>query len=144
LGDSFEITSLGSRESPVPIPKPAADRAADANPAAAGRGAPEQTRAPIIRPAYYWTWRLMSQGFQAEECLAIRGITRETLLDHLLQAVENGLEIRLDWCLSAKTITALKTVIGVNPPKQIRPLLAQLPPGTQYVEVQIYLKCRSS
>src|SRR5208283_2031929 len=105
---------------------------------------PEQTRAPIIRPAYYWTWRLMSQGFQAYECLAIRGITRETLLDHLLQAAENGLEIRLDWCLSAEKIAALDAVVGHNRPREIRPLLAQLPPGTRYEEVQIYLKRRSS
>ena len=46
--------------------------------------------APVNRPSYYWTWRLLSQGFPAEECLAIRGITRETLLDHVLQAAENG------------------------------------------------------
>ena len=84
----------------------------------------------------------MSQGFSAEECLAIRGITREMLLDHVFQAAENGLEVRLSWCLSAETIAALDTVIGDNRPKQIRPLLAQLPPGTRYEEVQIYLKCR--
>jgi len=100
--------------------------------------------APVTRPPYYWTWRLMSQDFQAEECLAIRGITRETLLDHLLQAAENGLEIRSDWCLSAETIAALDAVVGRNRPQQIRPLLAQLPLGISYAEVQIYLKCGSS
>ena len=84
----------------------------------------------------------MSQGFPAEECLAIRGITREMLLDHVFQAAENGLEVRAAWCLSAETIAALDVVIGDNRPKQIRPLLAQLPPGTRYEEVQIYLKCR--
>jgi hypothetical protein len=85
----------------------------------------------------------LSQGFPGEECLAIRGITREMLSDHVLQAAENGLEIRLAWCLSAETIAALDAVIGDNRPKQIRPLLAQLPPGTRYEEVQIYLECRA-
>ena len=86
----------------------------------------------------------MSQGFAAEECLAVRGITRETLLDHVLQAAENGLKVRSEWCLSVETIAALDFVVGDNLPKQIRPLLAHLPPGTRYEEVQIYLKCRSS
>jgi ATP-dependent DNA helicase RecQ len=98
--------------------------------------------ASALRPPYYWTWRLLSQGFLADECLAIRGITREALLDHLLQAAENGLEINRDWCLSPQTIAALDALVADGPPPQIRPLLAQLPPGTRYEEVQIYLKCR--
>ncbi len=54
--------------------------------------ATEQLPSPVDRPSYYWTWRLLSQGFSAEECLAIRGITREMLLDHVFRAEENGLE----------------------------------------------------
>ncbi len=113
-------------------------------PAVVSRQIAEQAPAPLSRPSYYWTWRLLSQGFPAEECQAIRGITREALLDHVYQAAENGLEVRLDWCLSAETIAALENSVGDNPPKQIRPLLAQLPPGTRYEEVQIFLKCRFS
>ena len=104
---------------------------------------PRPSAPAVNRPPYYWTWRLLSQGFPAEECLAIRGITREMLLDHVLQAVESGLEVRSAWCLPVETIAALDAVVGDNRPKQIRPLLAQLPPGTRYEEVQIYLKCRS-
>ncbi|MGA2257671.1 MAG: RecQ family ATP-dependent DNA helicase [Thermoguttaceae bacterium] len=124
---------------PVENAKPAAG-----SPAVVRRRVPEQAPALVNRPSYYWTWRLLSQGFPADECLAIRGITRETLMDHLLQAAESGLKIRSDWCLSAETIAALNVVVGDDPPKQMRPLLAQLPPGTRYEEVQIYLKCRSS
>jgi hypothetical protein len=63
-------------------------------------------------------------------------------LDHVLQAAENGLEIRADWCLPANTIAALEAAIGEKPPPPIRTLLAGLPPSTRYEEVQIYLKCR--
>jgi ATP-dependent DNA helicase RecQ len=126
-GDSFET----AQEVPLEAAKPPLVDAA-----------PEP--AAINRPSYYWTWRLLAEGFQAEECLAIRGIAREALLDHVCQAAENGHEIRLTWCLSAETIAALENVIGDNRPKQIRPLLTQLPPGTLYQEVQIYLKCRPS
>lgn len=65
--------------------------------------AKERTPIPVSRPPYYWTWRLLSQGFSSEECLAIRGITREVLLDHVFHAAENGLEVRLAWNLSAET-----------------------------------------
>ncbi len=123
---------LPDRSHADPAPEPAANQFS----------MPEQAPAGVNRPSYYWTWRLLSGGFPAEECLAIRGITRETLLDHVVQATENGLEVRAAWCLPAATIAALEAVIGGNRPKQIRPLLAQLPPGTRYEEVQIYLKCR--
>jgi ATP-dependent DNA helicase RecQ len=113
------------------------------SPAALAR--PSTSNAPAMsRPPHYWTWLLLSRGFEAEECLAIRAITRETLLDHVLQAAENGLEVRLDWCLSPEMIAALDEVIGDKRPQQIRPLLAQLPPGTRYEEVQLYVKCSKS
>ena len=141
MGDSFETAQAAPPEVTARVPKPVS-----VNPPNPSRGRSEQQRtpAPVSRPSYYWTWRLLSEGFVAEECLAVRGITRETLLDHILQAAENGLKVRSEWCLSVETIAALDFVVGENPPKQIRPLLAHLPPGTRYEEVQLYLKCRSS
>ena len=107
------------------------------------RSPPQSRPASGVNPPYYWTWLLLSRGFSAAECMAIRGITRETLLDHVLQAAENGLKIDIASCMEGETIAALEKVVGDNRPKQIRPLLEQLPPGTRYEEVQIYLRCRS-
>jgi hypothetical protein len=134
LGNSIEVAETASVKAATPPP---------VNSAASAR-LQEQTPSPVNRPSFYWTWRLLFQGFSAEECLAIRGITRETLLDQLFQAAENGWEVRAAWYLSADTIVALDALVGDQPPSQIRPLLAQLPPGTRYEEVQIYLKCRFS
>jgi hypothetical protein len=39
-------------------------------------------------------------------------------------------------------LESLRTVIGEEDPRQIRPLLAQLPAGTTYAEVELFLKCR--
>jgi ATP-dependent DNA helicase RecQ len=137
--DSFAPAQIDPNEPAPPAPQPIVAR-----PVATPLRTVEQTSAPINRPPYYWTWRLLSEGFQAEECLAIRGITRETLLDHLSQAAENALKIDLAWCLPAETIATLEALVGDDLPRQIRPLLAQLPPGTRYEEVQLYLKCRFS
>jgi ATP-dependent DNA helicase RecQ len=138
-GDSFAAVQTAPVEPAPPAPQPAADRSVAACPRPAA-----QTSVPINRPPYYWTWRLLSHGFKADECLAIRGITRETLLDHLSQAAENAMKIDLAWCLPTETVAALDVLVRGNVPKQIRPLLAQLPPGTRYEEVQLYLKCRFS
>ena len=138
-GDSFETARAAPERLAATVPKPAV-----VDPETLRGRQSEQSPAPVSRPSYYWTWRLLSQGFVADECLAIRGITREAMLDHLLQAAENGLKIRSDWCLSVEAIAALETIIGDSTPQQIRPLLTQLPSGTRYEEVQLYLKCRSS
>ena len=107
-------------------------------------GHPEQVPAAANRPPYYWTWRLLSHGFQAEECSEIRGITRETLLDHLLQAAENGLQIRTDWCLPVETIAALDNWLGTIRQNRYARSWPNFRLARAYQEVQIYLKCRSS
>lgn len=35
-----------------------------------------------VPPSHYWTQRLLQAGFSLEECAAIRGISRETILEH--------------------------------------------------------------
>jgi len=94
------------------------------------------------QPSHYWTWRLLSAGFSAEECAKIRGLEHEVVLDHALRAAESGWEVRPEWCLSAELIDALEAVIGDGNPEQIRPLLPKLPAAASYREVQLYLKCR--
>jgi ATP-dependent DNA helicase RecQ len=36
----------------------------------------------ISHPSHYWTQRLLQAGFSVDECAAIRGISRETVLEH--------------------------------------------------------------
>jgi ATP-dependent DNA helicase RecQ len=98
--------------------------------------------APTQRLPYYWTWLLLTRGFTADECLAIRGIKRDVLLDHVLQAAENGLASKPEWILPQESIAALDRLVDDELPDQLRPLLARLPSGTRYEEVQIYLMCR--
>jgi ATP-dependent DNA helicase RecQ len=94
------------------------------------------------QPSHYWTWRLLSAGFSADECEVIRGISRDTVLDHLLRALEEGLPVRAEWCLGPQLLRALEREIGPEPRPAIRPLLARLPTGSRHAEVQLFLKCR--
>ncbi len=107
-----------------------------------GRGDLPPVPSVAARPSYYWTWRLLSNGFSMEECMAIRGIQRETVLDHALRAIDEGLPVRAEWCLSEEVLASMTIVDGFQEPVRIGALLPQLPAGTLYEEVQLYLKCR--
>ena len=39
-------------------------------------------------PSHYWTRRLLSAGFSVDECMAIRGLSREAVLEHARLAEE--------------------------------------------------------
>ncbi len=111
-------------------------------PSGEGRGEETEQAPGTAQPSHYWTWRLLSAGFSPDECAAIRGLQREVVLDHALRAAEGGWTVRAQWCLSPKLLAALEAVLGSESPEQIRPLIPQLPEGTRYEEVQLFLKCR--
>ncbi len=93
-------------------------------------------------PSCYWTWRLLSAGFSADECEAIRGVSRDVLLDHLLRALDEGMPVRAEWCLGPELLGALERAVAGQSRPPIRSLLARLPAGTRHAEVQLFLKCR--
>jgi ATP-dependent DNA helicase RecQ len=126
-----KVASFGGELLAVLTGQSAGDPAADPN-----------DEPPAARPSHYWTWRLLSSGFPAEQCAAIRGLERETILNHALQAADAGWKVWPEWLLGPELLAALETVVGQDDPEQIRPLLSQLPPGTRYEEVQLFLKCR--
>ena len=117
------------------------------NPLPEGEGklvpaSPPDRPSSSVRPTHYWTWRLLSAGFSVDDCSAIRGVSRQEILAQALRSIEEGLPVRAETCLSAELVAALKGVIGSAEPAQIRPLLARLPGGTSYQEVELFLKSR--
>jgi hypothetical protein len=99
---------------------------------------------PATLPSHYWTWRLLQAGLTPDECAAARGMSPEMVLDHALRAADTGRPVEAGWFLSAAQISRIEEVLGPAPPTRIRPLLAQMPRGTRYEEVQLVLKSRSS
>ena len=98
--------------------------------------------APHSRPNHYWTWQLLSKGYTAEECQAIRRISEESLFDHLLRAARDGLKVDPRWILSSQQWQQLTALFGDSPAAEIQPLLSQLPEGLRYRDVQFYLLTR--
>jgi hypothetical protein len=95
------------------------------------------------KPAFYWTWRLLWDGYTAAQCSEIRQLDSAAVLTHALQAQEQGLPGRLDWFLTAAQQQQLAQLVGDGTPHRLRPLLDQLPPGLGYDHVQLYLRCRA-
>jgi ATP-dependent DNA helicase RecQ len=103
----------------------------------------EHNVAPHARADHYWTWQLLSSGYSVEECRAIRRISEESLLDHLLKAARDGLRVEPRWILSDEQWLQLTAIFGDTPAAEIQPLLAQLPEGLRYRDVQLYLLTRN-
>ncbi len=97
-------------------------------------------RAPV-QPSCYWTWRLLWEGFDIEQCKQIRRLDDSQILAHLLQAEDQGLPSRAEWVLGPEHLDRLARVVGQRAPRRLRPLLEQLP-GLRLEHLQLYLKCR--
>ena len=80
----------------------------------------------LVAGSHYWTWHVLSTGFSVAECMAIRGLEREVVLDHALRAVDAGWPVDPGWFLSPESLQALATVIGPETPSAFRPLLATI------------------
>ena len=96
----------------------------------------------VVKPSYYWTWRLLHDGFTADECQQIRQLDDQQLVAHLLQAVEEELPVDATWILKPDHLEALDRVVGDQPPTRLRPLLQQLPREIRHEHLQLYLVCR--
>jgi len=126
----------------VPLEHPPGQSPQGGDSVLAAPGAAAASEDPAVQPSYYWTWRLLSAGFSAAQCEAIRGLSRETILDHALRALEEGRPVQAEWCLPAELLAALRQNVNPEDPPEIRAVLARLPPGTRYEEVLLYLECR--
>ncbi len=94
------------------------------------------------QPEHYWTWRLLLEGFSVVQCAAIRRLSPEQVLDHVLQAAEEGRSVLLEWFLDRRQIAAVERVMHGASDREIRPLLEQMPEGVRYEHVQLYFLCR--
>jgi ATP-dependent DNA helicase RecQ len=109
--------------------------------------APANPSAPLAAPppdppSFYWTWRLLAAGFAPHECLTIRGLTPDVVLDHARRAADAGYPVQVTWFLPPEVVAVIASLVGPEPPRSVRALRSQLPPGVSYADVQWFLSCR--
>jgi ATP-dependent DNA helicase RecQ len=96
--------------------------------------------AKTIQPSFFWTWRLISDGYSVDHVLQARGIDLATAFDHLNRAAENGHCVKADWLLSNKKIQLLAELSLENPLPHGSELMSNLPSGVEPHELLFYLQ----
>jgi ATP-dependent DNA helicase RecQ len=91
---------------------------------------------------HYWTWRVFAAGFTADECRQIRKLDDDTIFDHVLRAAREGHPVEAAWVLSPEQRSRLELAIGDGSPSRVQAILAKLPAGIKYRDVQLYLLSR--
>jgi ATP-dependent DNA helicase RecQ len=97
--------------------------------------------ADAVKPSYYWTWKLVGDGYGIEEVQQIRQIDVETLQQHLLQAAENRFESAPHWLLSDAQISRLTQYVGENEGLAKAALISRLPAELTTQQLLYFLNC---
>jgi ATP-dependent DNA helicase RecQ len=94
------------------------------------------------RPAYYWTWRLLSDGYTPIECTQIRALSIGEMLDHLMQAVDGGLQVDLSWVLTDAQSDKLRELALSGSSVSFRDMSPRLPDDLLPEHLLLYVKMR--
>ena len=112
-----------------------------------GSGAPKQIRIDLpepqqVQPTFYWTWRLLADGYSVAHLRQVRNLDDETIFDHAIRAIEANYETKLEWLLEPKKIDMLQTYVAENPSARRSSLLSGLPRKLANYELMFFLKSR--
>ena len=97
---------------------------------------------PTVQPSYYWTWKLLADGYSADEVVQMRNLDSTTLYDHLIRAAENSLETKPEWLMSRKEIEILEHLINNHATTSISQLVDLTPVGITPQQLFLFLKAR--
>ena len=95
-----------------------------------------------VRPGFYWTWKLLSDGYSVDEVAQVRNMDQQTVLEHTLRAAEDRLVVEPSWVLSPTKQTFLKQFVDQHPAQRPAGLLSKLPAGVTAKELLLFLACR--
>ena len=92
-------------------------------------------------PPYYWTWRLLSDGYSCEEIQQIRGLDPSVVFEHAIQAANDKLTIKPRWLLDASLIAALEKFCDKHANERTALAISKLPPEISAAQFLYYQKC---
>ena len=81
----------------------------------------------VVRPSYFWTWRLLKDGYHCQHVQQIRQIDRQTITEHLIQAAENSLPTDPGWLLTESQLTEIRKFVSLNSNLDRASLISRLP-----------------
>ncbi len=97
-----------------------------------------------VQPNFFWTWRLLADGYSMDHLRQVRQIDEETIFNHVLRATENNLPVQVEWLLSEEKINAFSKLISQNPSDRTSKLISKLPADCLPQELVYFLKCQAA
>ncbi|MDG1874497.1 MAG: RecQ family ATP-dependent DNA helicase [Mariniblastus sp.] len=95
-----------------------------------------------IQPSFYWTWRLLSEGYSAEQLCQVRNLDRQTVFDHAIRAIENDYYGHPKWLLNEEKIHSIEHFVEQHKGLRASKLIAKLPREINSLELMYFLKCQ--
>ncbi len=100
------------------------------------------------KPNFYWSWRLLHDGYPLDVCAAIRGIDQTELSDHLTRAVEENYPINLSWIFDDAMLTWLEANVSLESGEGPVPSSdgeSNTPPAPLTAEqIHLFRRCRAA
>ena len=87
----------------------------------------DKAETDTVQPSYYWTWRLMRDGYSCQQVEQVRQIDRGTITEHLIQAAENELETEAHWLLPEPQLSQLRKFVAENSAIDRASMISRLP-----------------
>ena len=107
-------------------------------------GPPRESTLPAVRgensavqPSWYWTWRLLSEGYTPAESAIVRQMSLDQVRDHAIQAAEAGHNVAPDWFFSEPQIAQLQQLLDEFP-QNWRQAIRQSQGGVNYNQLALY------
>ncbi len=96
--------------------------------------------AGVIQPSFFWTWRLLSDGYSLDHLRQVRQLDESTIYEHAIQAAEHRLPVEPAWLLSPAQLKTLADFVSENPNTSRVDLVSNLPREINTQQLMYYLK----
>jgi ATP-dependent DNA helicase RecQ len=96
-----------------------------------------------VKPSFYWTWRLLNDGYSLPEIKQIRELAESSIIDHAILAAENGLKVDIRRVLDEENLDVLFGIVNDSDTGSLSELVARLPVDLNAQHLALFLKCRA-
>ena len=96
-----------------------------------------------VQPPFFWTWRLLNDGYSLADVIQMRQIDVEQFSQHIILAAENKLPTQLNWLLTEDEILLLEEFVKEHPKLPKAALISRLPSTIQTQQLLYYLSCHT-
>lgn len=97
-----------------------------------------------VQPSFYWTWRLLTQGYRPHHIQQVRNLDQSTIFSHALRAAESNMPMKAQWLMDEPQIAALESFVAARPNQRPASMLSELPDGITADQLLLFLKSSQS